>query len=431
MKRLENARDPRSTRTKRPSGKIALGLLTVIALAPNIGKAADVEKVLHSVGPRGGRNPSGPLIEDANGVLYGTNQNGYDKNIEYSGSVYKLAPPTAGQTEWVYTPIWLFKGKTGGTSPQTGVLFGPNGTLYGATNGGGQYQGGVIFQLVPPVSGQTSWTEKILANTKGDMFGGLLERQDGSLVGTTFINGLTLQGSVFLLKPPAQGKSAWTLSYIYDFQGGSDGSYPMASLIAGPNGVLYGTTSEGGPANAGTVFSLKPAAKGKTNWTETVLYAFQGSTSQSSTDGADPVASLTLGGGVLYGTTKNGGTSGCGTVFSVTPPAGGTGAWSEAVLLAFNVTNGCYPVASLVVKPSGALVGVTSSSTNFAGVAFELTPPKDGGTGWTDETLYQFNGGIDGGAVEGALLPSGKNYFGAANSRGYKGYGVVFKLAPP
>jgi len=413
---------------KRSGYAFGLGFLALITLAPSIGRAADVEKVLHDVGPRGGRYPSGPLIEDANGVLYGTNQNG---TAGFSGSAYTLAPPAVGQTKWVYTPIWLFKGQNGGTSPRSGVIFGPNGTLFGTTLGGGtNHDGGVVFQLTPPATGQTNWTKTILANIRGNMLAGLLERPDGSLAGVTWGGGGNGVGTAFLVKPPAQGKSGWTLSYIYDFQGGSDGSYPMASLIAGPNGVLYGTTSEGGPANAGTVFSLKPAAKGKTNWTETVLYAFQGSTSQSSTDGADPVASLTLGGGVLYGTTKNGGTSGCGTVFSVTPPAGGTGAWSEAVLLAFNVTNGCYPVASLVVKPSGALVGVTSSSTNFAGVAFELTPPKDGGTGWTDETLYQFNGGIDGGAVEGALLPSGKNYFGAASYGGYHGYGVVFKLSP-
>jgi len=316
----------------------------------------------------------------------------------------------------------------------SGVIFGPNGNLFGTTsNGGTNDDGGIVFELTPPVSGQTKWTEQVLANIRGGMPAGLLKLHDGSLVGLSYGGGAKNNGNVFLLKPPAQGKTLWNYSDIYDFQGGNDGANPATSLIAGSNGVLYGTTNAGGSANVGTVFSLKPPSKGHVEWTENVLYAFQGGV-----DGETPKASLALGkGGVLFGTTSLGGTcpgvtAGCGTVFSVTPPTGGTGAWTEAVLLAFNITNGYEPLASLVVKPNGALLGaVPGGGQSDGGLIFELAPPKDGGTEWTYSSLYQCVAGDGGNGPEGALLFSGMTYFGTAKYGGRAGAGVVFNLTPP
>ena len=89
--------------------------------------------------------------------------------------------------------------------------------------------------------------------------------------------------------------------------------------VAGANGVVYGT-SEGGslscPFGCGLVFSLSPPSVPGGSWTETVLHAF----SDQKDDGAG-AASIVIGPqGVLYGTTGGGGTAGWGTVFSLTPP---------------------------------------------------------------------------------------------------------------
>jgi uncharacterized repeat protein (TIGR03803 family) len=89
--------------------------------------------------------------------------------------------------------------------------------------------------------------------------------------------------------------------------------------VAGANGVVYGT-SEGGslscPFGCGLVFSLSPPSAPGGSWTETVLHAF----SDQKDDGAG-AASIVIGPqGVLYGTTGGGGTAGWGTVFSLTPP---------------------------------------------------------------------------------------------------------------
>src|ERR1019366_10452272 len=98
---------------------------------------------------------------------------------------------------------------------------------------------------------------------------------------------------------------------LHNFNNNStDGAYPQASLILDAAGNLYGTTSQGGTYNYGTVFELTPAAGG--GWTEMVLHNFN----NDGVDGAYPQAGLIFdAAGNLYGTTVAGGTYGGGTVF--------------------------------------------------------------------------------------------------------------------
>src|SRR5271165_2453754 len=105
------------------------------------------------------------------------------------------------------------------------------------------------------------------------------------------------------LEPNAKGYGV-----IYSFQNGSDGAYPYAGLTA-LNGDLYGTTYGGGATSGwGTVFKVS------TSGAEQVLYQFQ-----AGNDGAHPYDGLVALNGTFYGTTAQGGTSGSGTVFSITP----------------------------------------------------------------------------------------------------------------
>ena len=133
---------------------------------------------------------------------------------------------------------------------------------------------------------------------------------------------------------------------------GTDGLSPDAGLIFDAAGNLYGTTYAGGTYNYGTVFELTPAAGG--GWTEKVLHSFS-----NGTDGGYPVAGLIFdAAGNLYGTTYRGGTYGCGTVFELTPAAGGS--WTEKVLYSFgNGTDGAYPDAGLIFDAAGNLYGTT------------------------------------------------------------------------
>ena len=96
-----------------------------------------------------------------------------------------------------------------------------------------------------------------------------------------------------------------TLTVLYSFQGSpNDGARPVAGLIQGSDGTLYGTTQYGGTTNGGTLFEYTPAGA------EAVLYSFTGQPGGTAyADGAGPVGGLTFGSdGSLYGTTIDGGT---------------------------------------------------------------------------------------------------------------------------
>jgi uncharacterized repeat protein (TIGR03803 family) len=196
-----------------------------------------------------------------------------------------------------------------------------------------------------------------------------------------------LGGTVFELTPNA-AKTAWTYKVLYSFcaQGGSssggipnctDGADPPAGLIMDAAGNLYGTTQTGGGAQGcGTVFELTP----NTAWTEQVLYSF---CSQAG-DGYGPQAGLIMdAAGNLYGTTQaGGGAFAAGTAFKLTPPATGTTAWTEQVLLCWGITctgdapsDGSEPFAGLIADASGNLFGTTSLGGGYSptgGTVFEI-----------------------------------------------------------
>jgi uncharacterized repeat protein (TIGR03803 family) len=155
----------------------------------------------------------------------------------------------------------------------------------------------------------------------------------GSLYGTTYYGGNSNQGVIFVLKPPASSGGAWTQKVLHRFAG-PDGANPHAGLIAGPGGVFYGTTLNGGSEGQGTIFSLAPPVSPGGAWNLNVLYNFSGS------DGSNPHAGVVLGKTpkgqtVLYGITLHGGTAGYGVVFSLTTSTPPAGPWAEATLYNF------------------------------------------------------------------------------------------------
>ena len=190
------------------------------------------------------------------------------------------------------------------------------------------------------------WTEKILHNFNTDRKDGyypetaaLTIDASGNLYGTTPLGGTTLTcfggcGTVYELTPKAGGK--WRERILHSFDTHGKGHIPLAGVIFDVAGNLYGTTSEGGGGKlcnphtgCGTVYELTPKAGGN-YWTQTVLYSFD----ENSGDGYSPIADLTFdAAGNLYGTTEYGGDSVGGTVFELTPKAGG--GWMEMILHSF------------------------------------------------------------------------------------------------
>jgi len=113
--------------------------------------------------------------------------------------------------------------------------------------------------LIPPASPGGAWTEATLGGSPylANPHGALAIGKGGVLYGTATFGGSG--GGVFALTPPASSGGAWTYAVLYNFAGLSgDGAYPYAGVAIGKDGVLYGTTGSGGSSGKGTVFSLTP-----------------------------------------------------------------------------------------------------------------------------------------------------------------------------
>lgn len=185
------------------------------------------------------------------------------------------------------------------------------------------------------------------------------------LFGTTTNGGAGNFGTVFVLTPPTVAGGAWTEKILFSFAG-PNGQFPYGALVADKSGNLYGTTNQGGNAMSGTVFKLTPAG------TLTTLYSFSGGA-----DGGDPLGGLVYSTSSLYGTTSAGG-SGFGTVFQL--PQEGS---SLTVLHSFTdgADGGIPSYGNLAIDSQGDLFGATSiggilgSSVIGVGTLFVIPAP--------------------------------------------------------
>jgi uncharacterized repeat protein (TIGR03803 family) len=235
----------------------------------------------------------------------------------------------------------------------------------------------------------------------------------GELYGTTEGGGSASCACGTVFKVNKSGKE----SVVYNFAGSPDGVGPTAGLTA-MNGVLYGTTTEGGagaecnsPSGAcGTVFEVSPSG------TEKVLYTFKGGT-----DGAQPWGSLIAVNGELYGTTESGGTAGYGTVFKVSTSG------SESVVHSFEgVPDGAYPFDGLIAL-DGALYGTTYAGGVGAGYGTVFKMSLSGKV----HVIYSFNPNSSDGDGEaptaGVVALNGKLY--GTSQGGAAANGTVFEVS--
>ena len=248
-------------------------------------------------------------------------------------------------------------------------------------------------------------------------YAGLIFDAAGNLYGTTYEGGTLGYGTVFELTPAGGG--TWTEKVLYTFSN-TDGANPYAGLIFDTAGNLYGTTLQGGTHGFGTVFELTPAAGG--TWTEKVLHDFN----NDGTDAADPKAGLIFdAAGNLYGTAVEGGAHRGGAVFELTPAGGG--AWTEKVLYSFVAGGG--PYGGVIFDGAGNLYGTTSGGgTSNAGTVFELTPA--GGGSWTEQDLLDFNGTNGAYPWAGLIFDAAGNLYGTTTQGGTYNAGTAFELMP-
>jgi uncharacterized repeat protein (TIGR03803 family) len=247
--------------------------------------------------------------------LYGVTSAG---GAHQRGTAFQLLPPDSSGGAWTETILYNFNAGSDAAFPSGDLIADESGNLYGTTLQGGANNLGAVYQLTPPSTSGGRWTETVIfsfSGSDGTLPSGKLQFDvQGSLYGTTDGGGSRLEGTVFRLDPPSQAGSAWTESVLFNFSGGRDGGNPVAGVAIDQQGRLWGTASTGGngPLSGGVVFRLDPPTRQGDPWTETVLHSFGGP------DGFRSLARLVRRDGAFYGTTSAGGLNGVGTVFVLT-----------------------------------------------------------------------------------------------------------------
>lgn len=268
-----------------------------------------------------GAYPQAGLILSGS-TLYGTASQGGSSG---KGTVFAVNTDGTG-----FTNLYSFTATSGskstnsdGAGPYASLILSGN-TLYGTAAGGGSSGNGTVFAVNTNGSGFTNLHSFTVASaypyTNSDgvsPYAGLILLSN-SLYGTTFYGGSSGWGTLF--KVSTDGTGFTNLHSFTALLGSnntnSDGAGPYAGLVLSGN-TLYGTAFNGGSSGKGAVFAINTVGTGFTN-----LYNFALSQTNSSgvftnSDGANPSGGLLLLGNTLYGTAYRGGSSGQGTVFSL------------------------------------------------------------------------------------------------------------------
>jgi len=329
-----------------------------------------------------GAQPKGGLILASDGSLYGTTAQGGGSSAPESGTQppspcllgAQLGSPGCGT---------IFKTTTGGTftsfysfcdncfcpdgyAPSAALLQATDGNFYGTTRfGGGATQNcidsvtipsgsspagcGTIFKITPQGVLTTLYSFRGLADGSQPQ-AALLQSTDGNFYGTTPLGGTFGMGTIFQITP------AGKLTTLYNFTGGSDGASPLAALLQGADGIFYGTTSSGGAAKDGTVFSLSMG------------YAISGQVTDN-TGSPEWGVAMTLSGSASQSATTNNGNYN----FFLLPPGGnytvtpsGNGCSFSPPGATFNSLSGSQ-TANFVCTPVGAEYTISGQVTGIAG----------------------------------------------------------------
>jgi uncharacterized repeat protein (TIGR03803 family) len=349
-----------------------------------------------------GALPLSSLTEDSSGNLFGTTEGGGPGPAPGYGTVFEAARGSS-----TITTLAVFNG-TNGALPAGSLVLDSSGNLFGATKFGGTgFTGGVpsgygtLFKL-----SKGSSTVTTVANFNGSNglspLTGVIADSSGNLFGVAVQGGPANAGVVFEV---AAGSN--TITDLASFTG-PNGGHPESNLILDSSGTLYGTTFDGGPSNAGTVFKVV-----KGSGTVTTLASFNGS------NGANPLVGLVADvGGNLYGTTQAGGTTGFGTLFKLAK-----GSSTITTLVPYSDATGDRPI-NLIQDAAGNLFGLATSGS-AGGSVFEL--PKGG----SSLTFLASFSAPNGGSPSALLLDSSGRLFGTTQYGGTYNDGTLFEMLSP
>jgi uncharacterized repeat protein (TIGR03803 family) len=373
--------------------------------------------------------------------------------------------------------LYAFTNNRDGGDPHAGVIFGPDGNLYGVTEYGGDYGKGTVFQLSHDQGG--TWRETVLYSFTGEDYGtdgynplgGLTFDDAGNLYGTTYSGGPYSCGIIFKLTPSG---SSWNYTVERHFYGISnkDGCHPHANLrYDNESGMVFGTTAYGGrnpdypgqgvafagnynvyylprtghePAGGINAWGYGTTWAGGKYWSGNVFklsevqrevkikHVFNPAFNAGYNPNGDLLTQNINGTRVMYGTNFAGGTGGHGTAYQLIESPNKSDVWNIHVLHSFSGVDGGGPLGGMILDGAGNLYGITEQGgpdPGDAGTVFKLTRGKN--NKWTHTLLYSFTGGVDGGWPEsGLIIDAAGNLYGTTPVGGPGGAGVVYEIIP-
>jgi len=408
-----------------------LGLLSLATAMP--GRAGIT--VLHSFSSlnngtnQDGAYPAAGLVQSG-GVLCGSTANG---GLKGAGTVFYVAPDASS-----FNAFRSFANAPDAANPEGDLAVSGN-AFFGTSLGGGISGVGTVF--LGSTNGSVSLIRSFsvvsadaATNSGGASPGALLVLSANTLFGTTTAGGAAANGTVFSLSTNGSIFADLHDFSVLDSNTGTntDGALPGGGLILSGN-TLYGTASAGGSGGAGVVFSMNMSGG-----SFTVLHNFTplDPVTATNADGAFPSSGLVLSNGVLYGTTLAGGFGRSGVIYSI-----GTDGNSFTVLHHFTSidpttrtnTDGAKPAANLLLAGSTLYGSAPAGGSGASGTVFSVST-----NGTQFQTLYNFsavNSGngtnADGAMPDGDLAQVGTSLYGTTSAGGFKAVGTVFSLALP
>ena len=398
---------------------LTFAVIGAACLAPRVAFAQNPGplQTIYSFGTAG-FEPLAGLVQGNNGELYGTTCFG-TANVGGSGTVFEVTPNGTFNTLYSFSPFLAEGQNIDGAFSHAGLVLGSNGVLFGTTTEGGSGNVGTVFKITP--TGAFTVLHTFTGATDGSSPDAALALgTDGNFYGTTSQGGAGGFGTVFKMT------SAGALTTLYSFKDTTDGAVPKASLVQGPDGNFYGTTSGDYDPNRGhdygTVFKITPTG------ILTTLHAFSAlNGALANSDGAVPTAGVVVGrDGNYYGTASQGGAGGQGTIFRLTP------SWVFTTLHSFTTVNdlgensdGASPQAPLLLASDGNFYGTTNQGgQGSVGTLFRIT---------SSGALTSLNSFLnDGdGPVSGVIQGADGNLYGTTPLGGASGGGTVFEYILP
>jgi len=390
-------------RLRYPLARLGSRILDAIFLLSTAATASHATTATESTLATFTSQPS-QLIQAHDGNFYGTAPTG---GTSGQGFVFQMTP--GGSIKLIYS----FTNGTDGGAPQTGLIEGNDGNLYGANTTGGNGSG-VIFRLT--LSGAITPLYSFNAATDGSNAGALIEDNAGNFFGAATDGGTGSSGTVF------EYDHLGNFLLVHTFSGtAGDGALPNNQLLMASDGLVYGVTRRGGSlSDGGSIFRFDPAS----------FASFTTIGSFPPTNLSDPFYNPSFGltegtDGALYGLTAEGGATGYGSIFKVVP--GATPLVTLDIYDFSSFSDGGLPYSGFFLGGDGNLYATNSSygpgnsSGQPNGTFFAYLP-----AGGTLDVLYAFGfpiGNSNGTPLEGA---DGKFYGPIAINQAY-----LITLTPP